>query len=121
MSTQRPYDDIPGTYVFDGARSRRGYRLNKLCMSLNHAANRESFSADEDAYCERFDLPEDQREAIRNRDWLTMLKLGGNIYYTFKLAAHDGLSMQDVGAKMSGVSTEEFKAMLLAGGRRHDG
>ena len=62
-----------------------------------------------------------QREAIRNRDWLTMLKLGGNIYYTFKLAAHDGLSMQDVGAKMSGVSTEEFKAMLLAGGRRHDG
>ncbi len=121
MSTQRPYDDIPGTYVFDGARSRRGYRLNKLCMSLNQAANRESFAADEEAYCTRFDLPEDQREAIRNRDWLTMLKLGGNIYYTFKLAAHDGLSMQDVGAKMSGVSTEEFKAMLLAGGRRHDG
>ena len=36
----RDYDDIPGTYVFDGRRSRRGYPLNTFLMSLNAAGNR---------------------------------------------------------------------------------
>ena len=51
MNTQpsrapRDYDDIPGTYVFDGAHSRKGYALNMFCMSLNSQANRDAFSAD---------------------------------------------------------------------------
>ena len=40
------YDDIPGTYVFDGRRSRAGYHLNMFCMTLNEAANRDAFTAD---------------------------------------------------------------------------
>ena len=45
-----PYDDIPGTYVFDARRSRLGYRLNEFLMSLNVAENRDAFRADEGAY-----------------------------------------------------------------------
>ncbi len=117
----RDYDDIPGTYVFDGEHSRKGYALNMFCMSLNRAENREAFRADPQAYLDRFALTPEQRQAVNERDWLRMLQLGGNIYYTFKLAIVDGLSMQDVGALMSGVTTEEFSQMMLDGGRPIEG
>lgn len=117
----RDYDDIPGTYVFDGEHSRKGYALNMFCMSLNQAANREAFRADPQAYLDRYPLTPEQREAVNDRDWLRMLQLGGNIYYTFKLAIVDGLSMQDVGALMSGVTTPEFSKMMIDGGRSIDG
>ena len=57
------------------------------------------------------------------RDWLGLLRLGGNIYYTFKLAACDGLTMQHVGAEMSGtgMTVEDFRQMMLDGGRPIDG
>ena len=121
MGRSNEYDDIPGTYVFDGARNREGYHLNMFGMSLNKADNRDAFRADPEAYLERFPMSVEQREAVLARDWLRMLQLGGNIYYTFKLAAFDGLSMQDVGGKMSGVSTAEFTSMMVAGGRSVEG
>ena len=115
------YDDIPGTFVFDGRRSREGYWLNQFCMSLRDDANRQAFRADEEAYLDRYPLTGDQRQAVRDRDWLRMLELGGNIYYTFKLAACDGLTFQQLAAKQSGVSEEEYVAMMVDGGRGIDG
>ncbi len=117
MTSARDYDDIPGTYVFDGRRSQQGYHLNMFCMSLNDEANRERFRADEATYLDGFDLTPQQRTAVFERDWLGLLQLGGNIYYTFKLAIFDGLSMQDVGGAMSGISGGEFAQMMIDGGR----
>ena len=117
----RDYDDIPGTYVFDGEHSRIGYALNMFCMSLNEEPNRDAFRANPGEYLDGHDLTAAQRTAIENRDWLGMLQLGGNIYYTFKLAIFDGLSMQDVGASMSGVTTDEFSQMMISGGRSIEG
>ena len=121
MARSNDYDDIPGTYVFDGTRSREGYHLNMFCMSLNSAENRDAFRADPQGYLGRFPMSAEQRETVSSRDWLRMLQLGGNIYYTFKLAAFDGLSMQGIGGKMSGVSEAEFTSMMLAGGRSVEG
>jgi len=119
MREPRDYDDIPGTYILDGQHSRKGYHLNMFCMSLNQADNRDEFRADESKYLERFPMTSDQRQAVLARDFLELLRLGGNIYYTFKLAIFDGLSMQHAGAKMSGngMSFEDFRDMMLAGGR----
>jgi len=117
----RDYDNIPGTYVMDGDHSRRGYALNMFCMSLNQAANRDAFRADESGYLNDYDLTDDQRDAILTRDWLGLLRLGGNIYYTFKLAIFDGLSMQQVGASMSDVEAAEFQQMMIDGGRSIEG
>jgi protocatechuate 4,5-dioxygenase alpha chain len=117
----RDYDDIPGTYIFDGQHSRLGYALNMFCMSLNEEANRQAFAADPSTYLARHPMTAEQRAAVESRDWLEMLRLGGNIYYTFKLAVCDGLSMQDVGGAMSGVTTEQFAAMMIAGGRPVEG
>lgn len=121
MTDARPYDDIPGTYVFDGRHSRKGYALNMCCMSLNDPANRDAFRADEAAYLDRYTLSCEQRQAVLERDWLAMLQLGGNIYYTFKLAALDGRSMQYLGGAFSGISEEEFRNMMVAGGRSVEG
>lgn len=117
MKDTASYADIPGTYVMDGAHCRHGYHLNMFCMSLNKKSNRESFREDEEAYLGRFPMTSEQRQAVIARDWLGMLRLGGNIYYTFKLGIFDGLSMQGIGALMSGVSKTEFQQMMLAGGR----
>ncbi len=119
--TTRPYDDIPGTYVFDGRRSRQGYALNTMLGSLNDPVEREALATDAAGWLDRWPITPAQRDAVERRDWLAMLHLGGNIYYMYKLAAFDGLSMQDIGASMSGVTTEEFSDMMIAGGRSIDG
>lgn len=114
-------DDIPGTYVMTPAHSRRGYRLNMFCMSLNVETNRSRFRKDEKAYLQQYNLQADQQEAVLNRRWLELLRLGGNIYYIFKLAIFDGLNMQDIGGQMSGITTQEFKQMMISGGRTIEG
>ncbi|WP_219413723.1 protocatechuate 3,4-dioxygenase [Pseudonocardia nigra] len=106
-----------GTYVFDGATSRLGYRMNKLFMTLRDASAREEFLADEAAYCDRFGLPAEQKRAVLDRDWQAMLDLGGSIFYIYKLAMMDGRSMQYLGGVFTGMSEEEFVAAMRAGGR----
>ena len=97
----KAYDDIPGTYVMDGAHCRKGYRLNMFCMSLNEEKNRDEFKRDEALYIDKFGVTQEQKEAILDRDYLKLLQLGGNVYYTFKLAIFDGKSMQYMGGQMS--------------------
>jgi protocatechuate 4,5-dioxygenase, alpha chain len=105
---------IPGTTLFDGDQARKGYALNKMCFSFNEAANRDAFKRDEDAYCARYGLNEPQREAIRQRNVLQLIAAGGNVYYLAKFAGILGLDVQDLGAQQTGMSKDQFKAMLLA-------
>jgi protocatechuate 4,5-dioxygenase, alpha chain len=110
------YDRVPGTYVFNGRRATLGYPLNRMCMSFNDAANREAFRRDEDGYCDRFGLTREQREAIRARDILELVRLGGNIYYLAKFGGIFGLTVQDMGAQQRGVSVEQFRELLRHAG-----
>jgi protocatechuate 4,5-dioxygenase alpha chain len=113
----RPLPHIPGTTLFDGAQAVKGYSLNKMCYSFNSAANREEFKRDEEAYCLRFGLSAEQREAIRRRNVLALIAAGGNVYYLAKFAGILGLDVQDLGAQQTGMTKEEFKARLVAAGR----
>ena len=115
------YDDIPGTYVMDGSHCRKGYKLNMFCMSLNDATNRGEFRKDESAYIDKFGVTKEQKQAILDRDYLKLLQLGGNVYYTFKIAIFDGRSMQYMGAQMSNISEDEFTEMMISGGRSIEG
>ncbi|TPQ23669.1 protocatechuate 4,5-dioxygenase subunit alpha [Streptomyces sporangiiformans] len=115
MSSSTP--QVPGTYVFDAAESRRGRALNRLCGSLKDAENRERFKADEAAYCDVYGLDAQQRDAVLSRDWTRMMDLGGSIFYVFKLAMVDEKSMQYLGGVFTGMTTEEFAEALRAGGR----
>lgn len=100
---------IEGTYVFDGARSRKGYRLNRFFFSLNRAENREAFKRDADALMDRFGLTDWEKRKIRERDWLALTRDGGaNIYVMYKLGAVTGDTLQHIGAAFRGQSLEEF-------------
>ncbi|MAL80562.1 MAG: protocatechuate 3,4-dioxygenase [Sneathiella sp.] len=118
MQSLKGRKPIPGTIIFDGHQAVKGYQLNKMCFSFNEAANREAFLQDEEAYCKRYGLTDDQRAAVRERDVLKLLNLGGNIYYLAKLTGIFGLNMQDIGAQQAGVTLEEFRAKLLAAGEK---
>lgn len=113
--------DIPGTTVFTAARSRQGFHLNQFCMSLMKAENREAFKADEKGYLGQWPMTPDQRQAVLDRDYNRMLALGGNIYFLAKIFATDGKSFQYAAGLMTGMSQEDYAAMMLAGGRSPDG
>ena len=121
MSLNKPYTDIPGTTVFDADQSRKGYHLNQFCMSLMKAQNRERFRADERAYVDEWPMTEEQKQAVLARDLNRCILLGGNIYFLAKLGATDGRSFQYMAASMTGMSQEDYAAMMLAGGRSIEG
>lgn len=116
MGVRMTSHGIPGTTIFDGAEAQKGYALNKMCFSFNDAANRAAFLEDEDAYCAKYGLTPEQREAVRHRNVLEMIATGGNVYYLAKLAGIFGLNVQDLGAQQTGMSVADFKAKLLEAG-----
>jgi protocatechuate 4,5-dioxygenase alpha chain len=111
------HHDIPGTTLFDGAQAQKGLALNRMCFSFNSAENRAAFLKDEDAYCAKFGLTAEQRQAVKERNVLKMIAAGGNVYYLAKLAGIFGLTVQDIGAQQTGMTVDEFKAKLAAQGR----
>jgi protocatechuate 4,5-dioxygenase alpha chain len=72
---------------------------------------------DEEAYCRKYGLNEQQRAAIKARNVLQLIEAGGNVYYLAKFAGIFGLNVQDIGAQQTGMSVEDFKAKLVAAGR----
>ena len=114
-------EDIPGTRVFTAKRARQGYQLNQFAMSLMKPENRERWKAGEAAYLEEWPLTEEQKAAVLARDYNRLLDLGGNIYFLAKVFSTDGQSFVQAVSTMTGVSVEEYQAMMNAGGRSPEG
>ena len=112
---------LQGTYLFDGARAGKNYALNKMCMSLTSPENRAAFAAGEQAYCRKFALDDETARLVAARDWIGMVRSGGNIYYVYKLAAIDHVSMQHVGAQQNAMTLEQFRAKLNSHKERDNG
>ena len=121
MALDKPYQDIPGTTIFDADMARQGFHLNQFCMSLMKAENRERFKADQRAYLDEWQMTEDQKLAVLARDYNRMMSLGGNIYFLAKIFSSDGLSFQHAAATMTGMSQPEYAQMMLDGGRSPEG
>ncbi|KQM21543.1 protocatechuate 4,5-dioxygenase subunit alpha [Novosphingobium sp. Leaf2] len=115
------FDDIPGTRVFTAKRARQGFHLNQFAMSLMKAENRERWKADERAYLDAWPMSEEQKQAVLDRDYNRLLDLGGNIYFVAKLFSTDGLSFLQAVSTMSGMTLEDYSAMMVAGGRSPEG
>ena len=121
MALEKPYADIPGTTVFDADQSRKGYWLNQFCMSLMKAENRARFKADERAYLDEWKMTTEQKQAVLARDLNRCIELGGNIYFLAKIGAADGKSFQQMAGSMTGMSEQEYREMMIKGGRKIDG
>lgn len=115
------FDDIPGTRVYTAKRARQGYHLNQFAMSLMKAENRARWKADERAYLDEWPMTEEQKQGVLDRDYNRLLDLGGNIYFLAKVFSTDGLSFLQAVSTMSGMSTEDYSAMMIAGGRSPEG
>jgi protocatechuate 4,5-dioxygenase alpha chain len=121
MALDKPYLNIPGTIIFDAEQSRKGYWMNQFCMSLMRADNRARFKADQRAYLNEWPMSEDQRQAVLDMDLNRAMALGGNIYFLAKIGATHGLSFQQMAGSMTGMSEQEYRAMMIAGGRSIEG
>ena len=117
----QPYDDIPGTIIFDAQMGRIGYHLNQFAMSLRQEKNRKKFKSNVRAYLDQWPMNEEQKQAVLDRDYNRMMQLGGNIYFLAKIFLTDGLTFQYAASTMTGVSEEEYKQMMLNGGRSPQG
>jgi protocatechuate 4,5-dioxygenase alpha chain len=117
MSLEKPYADVPGTTIFDADQARKGYHLNQFCMSLMKAENRARFKADERAYLDEWPMSEEQKEAMLARDYGRLIQLGGNIYFLAKVFSTDGQTYIQAVSTMTGMSVEEYRNMMMAGGR----
>lgn len=115
------FDDIPGTRVFTARRARKGYWLNQFCMSLMKAENRKGFKADQRAYLDKWPMTEAQKQAVLDRDYNRLIDEGGNIYFLAKIFFTDEISYQQAVGTMTGMSQEDYAAMMLAGGRSPEG
>ena len=121
MSLDKNYLDVPGTTIFDAEQSRMGYHLNQFCMSLMKAENRERFKADQRAYIDEWPMTEAQKQAVLDVDLNRAISLGGNIYFLAKLGATHGKSFQQMAGSMTGMTEDEYKSMMVGGGRSVQG
>ena len=95
--------------------------MNQFAMSLMKSENRVRWLADERAYIDEWPMTEDQKQAILDRDYNRCLELGGNIYFLAKVFSTDGLSFLQAVGTMTGMSPEDYQAMMIAGGRSPEG
>jgi protocatechuate 4,5-dioxygenase alpha chain len=121
MALEKPYLDVPGTIIFDAEQSRKGYWLNQFCMSLMKAGNRARFKANERAYLDEWPMSEEQKLAVMARDLNRCMAAGGNIYFLAKIGATDGKSFQQMAGSMTGMTEQEYRDMMLHGGRSIEG
>jgi protocatechuate 4,5-dioxygenase alpha chain len=121
MPLEKPYLDIPGTTIFDAEQARKGYWLNQFCVSLMKPENRERFRANERAYLDEWPMTEEQKQAVLARDLNRCIHLGGNIYFLARIGATDGKTYQQMAGSMTGMTEEEYRDMMINGGRSIEG
>jgi protocatechuate 4,5-dioxygenase, alpha chain len=85
------------------------------------AENRARFKANERAYLDEWPMTEEQKEALLARDYNRLIKLGGNIYFMAKVFSTDGLSYLQAVSTMTGMSVEQYRTMMIEGGRSIEG
>lgn len=115
------FKDIPGTTIFTIQHARKGFWLNQFCMSLRTEENRKRFLADNRKYLDEWQMTEEQKQAVIDRDFQKMLDFGGNVYFLSKIFASDGLSYVEAVSTMTDKTVDEYKQMMLDGGRNVEG
>lgn len=69
--------------------------MNQAMAELHVAANRELFASDPDQYLARFELTDEERKAIRDRDVLALWDLGAQPYILRAFQRRNGISDEE--------------------------
>ena len=100
LAAVQPRDLPEDLDLFDEATATRGLRLNKAAYSLKHAEQRELFARDEEAWMDQFGLTDEERELMRDRDWIGLWRAGMTIYVMVKLSGVTGVPLPEIGKQM---------------------
>ena len=109
---------ISGTYIFDLATSVRTLRINRFFWRMIDPAYREGFRSDEEALYAQAGLTETERDLVRRRDWIGMIRYGVNFFVLEKFARVLKLSNPEVYAHFRGETLEAFLATRNVPGAR---
>lgn len=101
---------LPGTYPFTHARSHTNLRMNCFLHALTRPEHRSRFVNDFEALASEHGLSEEEKEMIRGRKWIEMIRRGVIFFVLEKMAAVLGVSNPEVYAAFRGESIEQFQA-----------
>jgi gallate dioxygenase len=101
-------DDLEGTYIFDALTSFDALELNRFLWNLTKPDARLLFVDNPDNAFERAGLAADDRQLIRDRDWIGLIRRGANFFALEKLARVSKMSNLEVYASMRGEDLETF-------------
>ncbi|MBU3711294.1 MAG: gallate dioxygenase [Limnohabitans sp.] len=101
---------VPGTYPFTHARSQTNLRLNSFLHDLVQPAHRQRFVNDFEALAAERGLTQEEKDLVRNRQWIAMVRRGVSFFVLEKMAAVLGVSNPEVYAAFRGETIEQFLA-----------
>ncbi|WP_165855744.1 gallate dioxygenase [Marinobacter sp. JSM 1782161] len=102
-------EKLPGTYLFDLETSHRAYRINDFLHRLIEPAHRQRFLEEPEVLFEEFELTEEERDLIRGRKWIEMIRYGVIFFMLEKMGAVIGVSNPEIYASMRGEDMETFQ------------
>jgi len=70
----------------------RGQIINRLCASLRDPDASRRFYFNEEVYCLLFGLNREERQAVEDRDFATLIEMGAHVGELDALAALSGLN-----------------------------
>ncbi|MBB5393785.1 MULTISPECIES: gallate dioxygenase [unclassified Herbaspirillum] len=101
-------EKIPGTYPFDLRASVHAVRLNRFFWRHREPAFRELVARDLEAAFDELQLSSEERDLVRRRDWLGLVRYGVSFFVLEKFARVVKMSNLAVYAAMRGETLEEF-------------
>jgi len=100
---------LAGTYPFTHARSHDNLRINRFLHALIEPAHRARFVSDFEALATEHGLTDEEKDLIRNRKWIEMIRRGVIFFVLEKMAAVLGVSNPEVYAAFRGETLEQFQ------------
>lgn len=101
---------LHGTYPFTHARSHSNLRINGFLHDLVKPAHRARFVSDFEALATEHGLSGEEKDLIRNRKWIEMIRRGVIFFVLEKMAAVLGVSNPEVYAAFRGETIDQFQA-----------
>jgi gallate dioxygenase len=104
-----PALELEGTYPFTIERNVKAWRMNSFLHRIIEPDFRARFMTDFEALAEEAQLTEEEKQLLRDRNWIGMIQYGVIFFNLEKLAPVVGLGNIDVYAAMKGLSVPEFQ------------
>lgn len=101
---------LAGTYPLTHARSHANLRINTFLHDLVKPAHRARFVDDFEALASERGLTDEEKDLIRGRQWIDMVRRGVSFFVLEKMAAVLGVSNPAVYAAFRGETLEQFLA-----------